>query len=223
MKSETELTETLGIDSEWSMSFHDVKESERTRHVHRLHPYKGKFIPQLVDYFLNDKTDKYKKEVYFQKDDIVLDCFAGSGTTLVQSNELGINCIGIDVSAFNALINNCKIQKYDFSDLYLEILQITDILERFVKESKIERFENELTNKLNNFNDKYFPSPEYKRKIYKGEIDGKEYGNDKLKEFLPIYKRLIDKYNIKVIENGDTFLETWFVKQIRDPFPLTDS
>jgi len=40
-----------------------------------LHPYKGKFIPQLVEYFLDSHTDEFKKEVYFHKGDIVLDPF----------------------------------------------------------------------------------------------------------------------------------------------------
>ena len=30
----------------------DLPERERTKHVHRLHPYLGKFIPQLVEIFL---------------------------------------------------------------------------------------------------------------------------------------------------------------------------
>lgn len=215
--TETEITRSLGIDSDWSVSFHDVKESERTRHVHRLHPYKGKFIPQLVDYFLNDKIDKYKKEVYFQKDDIVLDCFAGSGTTLVQANELGINAIGVDISEFNALINNCKIQKYIFSDLFLEVCYITDILERFVNKSNILRFDNELANELNSFNDVYFPTPEYNRKVYLGEIDGKKYGSEKINGFLPIYEKLVEKYNVKLFDNkNNSFLEKWYIRQIRD-------
>jgi len=29
----------------------DLPEKERTKHVHRLHPYLGKFIPQLVEIF----------------------------------------------------------------------------------------------------------------------------------------------------------------------------
>ena len=31
----------------------DLPEKERTKHVHRLHPYLGKFIPQLVEIFLS--------------------------------------------------------------------------------------------------------------------------------------------------------------------------
>lgn len=94
----------LGDDLNWALSFEQYTESQTTKHVHRLHPYKGKFIPQLVEYFLDNHTDTFKTEVFFQKGDIVLDPFCGSGTTLVQANELGINAVGIDISKFNALI-----------------------------------------------------------------------------------------------------------------------
>ncbi|MCF7913369.1 MAG: site-specific DNA-methyltransferase [Candidatus Cloacimonetes bacterium] len=86
---ETQWKKILGDDLNWNLSFTEYKESERTKHVHRLHPYKGKFIPQLVEYFLDSHTDEYKKETYFEPGDIVLDPFCGSGTTLVQANELG--------------------------------------------------------------------------------------------------------------------------------------
>ena len=48
----------LGEDLNWALSFDQYKEAETTKHVHRLHPYKGKFIPQLVEYFLDNHTDK---------------------------------------------------------------------------------------------------------------------------------------------------------------------
>jgi len=51
----------IGDELNWELSFDNVKEYERTKHVHRLHPYKGKFIPQLVEYFLNDKLNGIKK------------------------------------------------------------------------------------------------------------------------------------------------------------------
>ena len=87
--------------------------------LHRLHPYKGKFIPQLVEYFLDNHTDSFKKQSYFKPGDIVLDPFCGSGTTMVQGNELGMHIIGLDISAFNALIANVKVSQVDFQDLHV--------------------------------------------------------------------------------------------------------
>ncbi len=95
----------------------DLPERERTKHVHRLHPYLGKFIPQLVEVFLRK---------YFRAGQTVLDPFAGSGTTLVQANELGINAVGYDVSAFNVLLARAKTQCYDLKRVRAEILDILD-------------------------------------------------------------------------------------------------
>jgi hypothetical protein len=113
---EANFKEKLGDNLNWALSFDQYKEAETTKHVHRLHPYKGKFIPQLVEYFLDEHTDNFKTENYFAKGDIVLDPFSGSGTTMVQSCELGIHAVGIDISAFNTLIGNCKIAKYNIYD-----------------------------------------------------------------------------------------------------------
>jgi len=57
----------LGEDLNWRLSFAEYKEAERTKHVHRLHPYKGKFIPQLVEYFLDEHIDQFKKQVFLSR------------------------------------------------------------------------------------------------------------------------------------------------------------
>jgi hypothetical protein len=90
--------EKLGDDLNWELSFDQYKESETTKHVHRLHPYKGKFIPQLVEYFLDSHIDKFKTSTYFKPGDVILDPFSGSGTTMTQASELGMHAVGIDIS-----------------------------------------------------------------------------------------------------------------------------
>ena len=104
--------------------FDHLREKDTTKHVHRLHPYKGKFIPQLVQYFIDDHTDDFKTDVYFKKGDVVLDPFCGSGTTLVQASEMGIHSLGIDISHFNCMMSDVKLQRYDFNSLQQEINRI---------------------------------------------------------------------------------------------------
>ena len=67
-----------GLDLDLSWSERDLPERERTKHVHRLHPYLGKYIPQLVEALLRRHVPAGGR---------VLDPFAGSGTTLVQALE----------------------------------------------------------------------------------------------------------------------------------------
>ncbi len=207
----------LGDDLNWALSFDQYKEAETTKHVHRLHPYKGKFIPQLVEYFLDDHTDDFKMEVYFKPGDIVLDPFCGSGTTLVQANELGMHSIGIDISYFNSFISNCKIDRYDVEEVVQKSKVITLELKRFLQQHCTLEFEEELLRELNVFNNKYFPSPEYRYKVRRGQVDEDKYGSEKEKEFLPVYNNLVKKYDIILTrEKSDTFLDKWFFGHVRD-------
>jgi DNA modification methylase len=214
---EVSFRERLGDDLNWALSFEQYKEAETTKHVHRLHPYKGKFIPQLVEYFLDEHTDSFKAKTYFTKGDIVLDPFSGSGTTMVQSCELGIHAIGVDISAFNTLIGNCKIAKYNIYDLQKEVYRITKSLGEFIENSNAVEFEEKLLLELNKFNSKYFPVPEYKYKLRQGEIDEKKYGTEKETLFLPIYEKLLKEYNIKLkqVKKGN-FLDKWYSLHIRN-------
>lgn len=206
----------LGEDLNWRLSFDSYKEKERTKHVHRLHPYKGKFIPQLVKYFLDDHTDEFKKDVIFQKGDIILDPFCGSGTTLVQANELSMNAIGIDISEFNSQISNVKVKKHDIYKLNFEVRRITNQLKEFIYNSKNVQFEKELVTELNEFNNTYFPSPDYKYRVRKKEINGWEFGRTKEKEFLPIFEKLVEKYKLTIKQDDKgSFLNKWYLAPVK--------
>jgi hypothetical protein len=208
--------EKLGEDLNWALSFDKYKEAETTKHVHRLHPYKGKFIPQLVEYFLDSHIDNFKKDVFFNENDIILDPFSGSGTTMVEASELGMNAIGMDISVFNALIGNSKTAKYDILDIQQEVNQITNALQGFISKSNIPEFEEELLSELYEFNNKYFPVPEYKYKLRRKEINEEKYSHEKERLFLEKYKKLIKKYGIKIKQKEkNTFLDKWYFPHIR--------
>ncbi|WP_198407707.1 DNA methyltransferase [Candidatus Endomicrobiellum trichonymphae] len=205
----------LGQDLNWKLSFDNLKESDTTKHIHRLHPYKGKFIPQLAEYFLDDHIDEFKKEKYFNKNDIILDPFCGSGTTLAQADELGMHAIGVDVSYFNSFITNCKINTYDVVSLEKNINIITERLFENHKFSKDIEFEQVLIEKLKKFNDKYFPAPKFKHKIKQNLIDENKCGRKKENLFLPVYKDLLMKYKIELLkQNPKTFMDKWYFKNV---------
>ncbi len=213
--------EILGEDLNWSLSFEQYKEAETTKHVHRLHPYKGKFIPQLVEYFLDDHTDRFKTDVFFKKNDIVLDPFLGSGTTIVQANELGLHAIGVDVSAFNIMISAVKIGKYNLAALKKELNTISSLLAQNPYTQKSKTFDNRLLAELNTFNSEHFPVPDYKYRIRNKLLDENTYAYQKADEFLPIYQKLINEFEIDLLaDKPQNFLEEWFFIPIRQEIDL---
>jgi DNA methylase len=100
------------IDNELSWSERELPQVERTKHVHKLHPYLGKYIPQLVEVFLRR---------HFQPDMCVYDPFVGSGTTLVEANAFGADALGCDISAFNCLLSRVKVTPYALGSLELSL------------------------------------------------------------------------------------------------------
>ena len=110
------------IDLDLSWSERDLPERERTKHVHRLHPYLGKFVPQLVEALLTRHLPRART---------VLDPFAGSGTTLVQSLESGRRATGVDIAAFNCLLMEVKTRAYNLFALERDIRDALRRLEGF--------------------------------------------------------------------------------------------
>jgi DNA methylase len=108
--TQTQLYGELDLALSWSER--ELPERERTKHVHRLHPYLGKFVPQLVEALL---------ERYVRPGGRVLDPFAGSGTTLVQALESGYDAVGADIAAFNVLLVSVKTREHDLELLDAEV------------------------------------------------------------------------------------------------------
>jgi DNA modification methylase len=142
--------QNFGID----LSFAEVSESERTKHVHRLHPYLGKFIPQLVEVF-------FKK--YFQPGQMILDPFVGSGTTLIEANLLNMPSVGVELSEFSHLIAKVKTQKYNVELVEREILDILNKTKEFSR--KIQKNQRSLFEKWDFEPSEYFKNWYHPRAI----------------------------------------------------------
>ncbi len=123
MSDRTQEAIYADIDLELSWAEHELPQVERTKHVHSLHPYLGKFIPQLVEVFL---------QRYFAPGDCIYDPFVGSGTTLVEANVFGADAIGCDISRFNWLLARVKTASYSLGELELGLRGVLEETRRCI-------------------------------------------------------------------------------------------
>ena len=114
MRTQAAIYEEIDLELSWSEA--ELPERERTKHVHRLHPYLGKFVPQLAEVFLRR---------YAAPGAVVWDPFAGSGTTLVEANAFGARAYGCDVSAFNCLLMRAKTAVYEPDRLLADVVRLS--------------------------------------------------------------------------------------------------
>ena len=216
-RRESAYKSELGSDLNWRLSFEEYKEAETTKHVHRLHPYKGKFIPQLVEYFIDSHVDEFKTDVCFRPGDVVLDPFCGSGTTLVQANELGMHAVGVDVSLFNSMISNLKLADIDLDALENAVLTIENCIASDLAGRKAREFEEDLLAALKEFNCAYFPRKEFRYQVRTGQIDEDAYANEKAALFMPVYEALIRQHGVSnaISVFNDAFMDNWYLDSVR--------
>src|ERR687885_1253072 len=102
--SQIEIDKIRHLDTlDWEL------EEAYTRYTtHGYHPYSAKYIPQIPNYLISN---------FSKKNDLILDNFMGSGTTLVESKILGRNAIGVDINPLACLISKVKITNLRKSDL----------------------------------------------------------------------------------------------------------
>ena len=98
--------------------------------THWMYPYKGKFHPQMIRALLN--------LIRVNEGDLVFDPFMGSGTTILESEILGINSVGIDVSPVCILVSKVKTESVAVLNKIKEIKD--EILKQ--NETNLTNFEN---------------------------------------------------------------------------------
>ena len=74
-----------------------------------------------------------------------------------------------------------------------------------------------LTEYLNKYNDKYFPSPEFKIRARRKDFDDKSYAAKHEAIVLKKYHEVVELYDIKLKQDKlERFLDKWFVAPIRE-------
>jgi hypothetical protein len=104
-----------------------LKAQNTTSHLsHDIHYYKAKFFPRLVRSTLNicsQKLDSISPRV--------IDCFSGSGTTLLEAAMLGMESAGVDIDPLSVLIAKSKIEILQIPSSHLsdEVSVVLEALE----------------------------------------------------------------------------------------------
>lgn len=94
--------------------------------THSFFKYPAKFIPQIPSWAIDNFTNT---------DDIVLDCFAGSGTTLIEASLKNRECLGVDFDEISRLLSRVKSTKLSKNDIKF----IKKNLLKFDREKYIDR------------------------------------------------------------------------------------
>jgi DNA modification methylase len=105
------------VEKKFTNYFYMIQKN-RTRSVnqyltHWIYPYKGKFHPQMIRALLNI--------IGLKQGDTVFEPFSGSGTTALESQLLGINFKGIDVSPLCVLQGKVKTKSVYVVDEIIKI------------------------------------------------------------------------------------------------------
>jgi DNA modification methylase len=132
----------------------DLYINYKTYLTHSIHKFKGRAFHRMTRALLNITAP--------HDDDVVLDPFSGSGTTLLEAQILGLKSIGIDIVEFFNKIARAKtklitLETNDFKEI-LRCLNLckkaeaSQILDRYVYPEEMEKFDKilkELNSRVN--------------------------------------------------------------------------
>ena len=115
--------------NKYKQEFWDVNETitELAYLTHSYFRYYGKFPSKIGKLIVDDLDGSGKID---HRKDFVLDNYAGSGTTLVESKLKGYDSFGIDINPFAVLACKVKTRNYDTGKLR-EYWSSTDHLYRY--------------------------------------------------------------------------------------------
>lgn len=160
-------------------------ENVNTRYyTHGYHPYSAKYIPQISNRLIS---------TFSEKNDLILDPFVGSGTTLVESKVLDRNAIGIDINPLACLISKVKTTVISITtvreisnfltSLRNEISHLRGDTALFNFENKRPILDNSFTDNLHhNIAKWYYKNVIYELVTIKNNIDA--IANDETRDFL---------------------------------------
>ncbi len=125
-KNVNEKISAIPIKYEWSFSDKTIRDTAYI--THGIYTYPAKFIPQLAAKVISEHS---------RKNNIVIDPFMGSGTTVIEAlinNRIGI---GVDINEIAVLVAKVKSTPIDFKLLENEYSKlIFELKDKFQKEIK---------------------------------------------------------------------------------------
>lgn len=107
-------------------------------YTHQIHNYPAKVLAYIPIYFLSTAE-------FCPKEESILDCFAGSGTILLESlvNEnIKRNCYGIEINPLAKLIAQVKINPLKTDKIKEEKINLFKRISKYKDHIKIQRFKN---------------------------------------------------------------------------------
>jgi DNA modification methylase len=149
----TDFIDGYSEKEDWTFANSDIHYT-----THGFHPYPARMIPQVARKLIDMYATK--------KDNVVIDPYCGTGTTLVESTLKGISSIGVDSNPLAVLISKVKTTLIDSSNLSKER---NSILAR-IKED-IEKKDDVEVPKIKNLDFWFKPSVSRKLAIIKQHID----------------------------------------------------